>query len=93
MKNSDEADWEKTKALLREHLTAPRLEHPDYVNSRVLEEIGRQKKPRLPAFFPLRWLAWSGIGAIGLAVVLTLLVLAQVFREGAAMREEQKMTI
>jgi hypothetical protein len=25
--------------------------------------------------------------------VLTLLVLAQVFREGAAMREEQKMTI
>jgi hypothetical protein len=28
-----------------------------------------------------------------LVAVLTLLVLAQVFREGAAMREEQKMTI
>ena len=34
---------------------------------------------------------WLAVVA-GMAV-LTLLVLAQVFREGAAMREEQKMTI
>jgi hypothetical protein len=36
--------------------------------------------------FPnINWPVWIA--------VLTLLVLAQVFREGAAMREEQKMTI
>lgn len=75
MKNFDEADWQKTRALLREHLTAPGLEHPDFVNSRVLEEIEREKKSRTPAFVPLRGLAWAGIAAIILAVVLTLVVL------------------
>jgi hypothetical protein len=40
----------------------------------------------LPFRFPnINWPIWIA--------VLTLLVLAQVFREGAAMREEQKMTI
>jgi len=39
-----------------------------------------------PLVFPrVNWPVWFA--------VLTLLVLAQVFREGAAMREEQKMTI
>jgi anti-sigma factor RsiW len=76
MKNFDEADWHKTRALLRAHLTAPGLEHPDFVNSRVLEEIEREKKrPRTPAFVSLRRLAWSGIAAIVLAVILTLVVL------------------
>ena len=37
MKKFDEAGWARTKSLLREHLTAPELEHPDFVNHRVLE--------------------------------------------------------
>ncbi|HEY5777610.1 MAG TPA: hypothetical protein VIT00_02670 [Terrimicrobiaceae bacterium] len=77
MRNFDETDWAKTKSLLREHLTAPGLEHPDFVNSRVLEEIERQGKPSRPAAFPLRWLAWSGIAALLTAGVLTMIVLPQ----------------
>lgn len=77
MKNFDEKEWAKTKALLREHLTAPRLEHPDFVNSRVLEEIERQRKTPQAALFPLRWLAWSGVAAILGAGLLTIIYLPQ----------------
>jgi hypothetical protein len=71
MKNFDETEWSKTKSLLREHLTAPQLEHPDFVNQRVLEEIERLRKRPPPAIFPLRWLAWSGVAAIFCAGLLT----------------------
>jgi hypothetical protein len=65
MKNFDETEWDKTKSLLREHLTARRLEHPDFVNQRVLEEIERlRKRPSPPVFFPLPWLAWPAVVAI-----------------------------
>lgn len=77
MKNSDETDWVKTKSLLREHLTAPRLEHPDFVNNCVLEEIERQKKRPRPAMVSLHRLAWSGVGALLLAGTLTIIVLPQ----------------
>jgi hypothetical protein len=75
MKNFDEADWAKTKSLLREHLTAPQLEYPDFVNSRILEGIARQKQRHDSPVVPLRWLAWSGVLALLIAAVLTLLVL------------------
>jgi hypothetical protein len=75
MKNFDEAHWAKTKSLLREHLTAPQLEHPDFVNSRVLEEIERQKQRHDPPAVPLPWLAWSGVLVLLMAAVLTLFVL------------------
>jgi hypothetical protein len=75
MKNFDEKEWAKTKSLLREHLTAPRLEHPDFVNSRVLEEIERIRKTSRPAPFPLRWLAWPAFAAILFAGLLTMLYL------------------
>jgi hypothetical protein len=75
MKNFDEEEWARTKGLLREHLTASRLEHPGFVNRRVLEEIGRMAKPRRPALFPLGWLAWSGAAAIFCAGLLTMLFL------------------
>ena len=39
----------------------------------------------IPWFPTFNWPVWIA--------VITLLILAQVFREGAAMREEQKMTI
>jgi hypothetical protein len=75
MKNFDEAHWATTKSLLREHLTAPQLEHPDFINSRVLEEIERQKQHHNPPGVPLRGLAWSGVLALLIAAVLTLFVL------------------
>jgi len=74
MKNSDPNDlqWEKTRALLREHLTVPPLQHPDFINSQVLETIRREGKPGPSTpLFPLRWLAWGGVAALGLAVLLT----------------------
>ena len=75
MKSSDETDWTATRSLLRKHLTAPRLEHPDVVNQRVLQELERLgERPRASAF-PLRWLAWSGATAILCAGLLTLLFL------------------
>jgi hypothetical protein len=77
MKNFDEDAWSKTKALLRENLSAPRLEHPDFVNSRVLEEIEQLREHSGRATFPLRWLAWSGVAALLVAGVLAVVVLPQ----------------
>jgi hypothetical protein len=77
MKSFDDEEWARTKALLRKHLKAPRLEHPDFVNSRVLEEIERVTTRKLPALLPLRWLAWSGAAAIFCAGLLTMLFLSR----------------
>ncbi|HEY5743765.1 MAG TPA: hypothetical protein VIS99_14630 [Terrimicrobiaceae bacterium] len=77
MKNFDEEAWVKTKSLLRKNLTAPSLEHPDFINSRVLEEIERLKPRNAPAIFPLNWLAWSGVTALVVAGLLTLFILPQ----------------
>ena len=77
MKSFDDEEWARTKALLRKSLTAPRLEHPDFVNSRVLEEIERVTTRKLPALLPLRWLAWSGAAAIFCAGLLTMLFLSR----------------
>ena len=75
MKNFDETEWARTKSLLREHLTAPQLEHPDFVNHRVLEEIERLRVRSRPAIFSLRWLAWPGAAALLCAGVLTMVFL------------------
>ncbi|MET0253312.1 MAG: hypothetical protein ABW214_04715 [Terrimicrobiaceae bacterium] len=75
MKNFDETEWAKTKSLLREHLTAPQLEHPDFVNRRVLEEIERLRVRSRPAIFSLGWLVWSGAAALLCAGVLTMVFL------------------
>lgn len=75
MKKFDETEWAKTKSLLRKHLTAPGLKHPDFVNNRVLEEIERQRERPGAAMFPLRGLAWSGVFALLIAGLLTTMVL------------------
>ncbi len=83
MKNSDqnEAQWDKTRALLKAHLAVPPLQHPDFINIQVLKSIRHEGKPRAAvALFPLRWLAWSGAGALAAAVVLTLIFLPHHFR-------------
>jgi len=51
----------------------------------VLSAFGIEGGPADPILPKINWPVWFA--------VLTLMVLAQVFREGAAMREEQKMTI
>ena len=68
--------WDKTRALLKEHLTVPPLAHPDFINSPVLEAIRRDGKPRAAApLFSLRGLAWSGAGALAAAVVRSVVLL------------------
>ncbi len=80
MKNSDDRDWEKTRSLLREHLTVPPLQNPDFINSRVLEEITREDRPRPAApAFSLRWLFWSGATALLMAAVLTAVLMPREF--------------
>jgi hypothetical protein len=73
MKNFDDPAWEKTRALLRENLPVPPLAHPDFVNSRVREEIGRPGARR-PAE-PLHWLVWTGAASLAAALVFSLVLL------------------
>jgi len=82
MKNSDQDDphWEKTRKLLREHLTVPALEHPDFINSRVLEAIRRDlpEKSRPPkSLFSLVRLAWAGAAMLVAAAAVSMLFLPQ----------------
>ena len=76
---SDDPNWQKTRSLLREHLTVPPLEHPDFINSRVLDAIAREERPARRPGFSLRWLAWSGAAALLVAGGLTLTVLPREF--------------
>ena len=80
MKNSDIPNWNATRELLRKHLTAPDLPHPDFVNSRVLEEIERLGRGRSTAPLPSLWrLAWSGVALLVIAGVLAAVVLPTQF--------------
>lgn len=76
MKNFDETQWAKTRDLLREHLAAPAPEYPEMINSRVLEAIEREGRAvRRPAAVSLRWLAWSGVGLLATAALLSVVFL------------------
>jgi hypothetical protein len=80
MKNSDDREWEKTRNLLREHLTVPPLTNPDFINSRVLEAIEREERPRPAASgWSLRWLFWSGATALLMAGLLTAVLMPREF--------------
>lgn len=80
MKNSDDHEWQKTRSLLREHLTVPPLQNPDFINSRVLEEITRMERPHPSApAFSLRWLFWSGATALLAAALLTAVLMPREF--------------
>jgi hypothetical protein len=80
MKNSDDHEWQKTRSLLREHLDVPPLQNPDFINSRVMEEIERtgRLRPAAPAF-TLRWLFWSGATALLVAGLLTAVLMPREF--------------
>jgi hypothetical protein len=80
MKNSDDHEWQRTRALLREHLTVPPLQNPDFINSRVLEAIGREdRRPSAAAGWSLRWLFWSGATALLMAGLLTAILMPHEF--------------
>ena len=80
MKNSDDPEWQKTRALLRAHLTVPPLQNPDFINSRVLEEITRTDRRRTAApALSLRWLFWSGATALLAAALLTAVLMPREF--------------
>ncbi|CAN5561403.1 hypothetical protein BH09VER1_BH09VER1_38880 [soil metagenome] len=80
MKNSDpdDAEWAKTRELLRKHLVpVPPLRNPDFINSRVMEAIEREtrEKAARPTLFSLRWLTATGLGALAAAALLMVVVL------------------
>lgn len=68
----DIPEWDKTRSLLRQHFGEPKLKHPDFINSGVLEAIDRldRKEIKRP-FFPLHRLAWAGVFGLLAAAVLT----------------------
>ncbi len=75
MKNSDpdDAAWQPVRKLLRENITMPKLENPDFINARVMEAIRRDLPAEAPAkrpAFSLRWLAFSGATALVAAAAL-----------------------
>ena len=80
MKNSepDDAEWAKTRSLLRAHLTPPPpLRNPDFINARVSEAIECEARAQVsrPPLFSLRWLTAGGLGALGAAALLMFVVL------------------
>jgi hypothetical protein len=77
----DDPQWEKTRSLLREHLAAPALPHPDFLNNRVLEAIEREDFASSRGSKPvaLRWLVWPGLAAVAMAVLLTAVFLPREF--------------
>lgn len=80
MTNSEDPSWEKTRSLLRENLTVPPLQNPDFINTRVLEAIERTgREPARPPLFSLRWLLLSGTGMIAAAVLLSIFALPSQF--------------
>ena len=79
MMNSDDPSWEKTRSLLRENLTVPPLQNPDFINARVMEAIERSEREQVKPLFRLRWLAFSGAGALAVAVLLSIFVLPSQF--------------
>lgn len=69
---SDDSQWTRVRSLLREHLTAPPLEHGDFLNTRIREAIEREEARavrRKP--IALRWVLWPGLAALAVAAVLT----------------------
>ncbi len=78
MNNPDES-WLKTRDLLREHLTVPPLENPDFINSRVMDEICRPVAPRPTPRLSLRWLFWAGATALLTAGLLTAVLMPREF--------------
>jgi hypothetical protein len=80
MMNSEDPSWDKTRSLLREHLKVPPLQHPDFINTRVMETIERAGRASAPApLFSLRWLAFSGAGILAVALLLSIFVLPSQF--------------
>ena len=78
MKNFDDPQWERTRQLLRKHLVAPPLEHPDFINSQVLAALRREQTSTgggTPPLWSLGRLLWPGLAALVAAVILSVFLL------------------
>lgn len=79
---AERENWRSLREGLRRELSAPPLPHPDFVNTRVLEEIRREEAraaQRRPAL--LGRLAFLGAGSLAAAATLALLFLPGALRE------------
>lgn len=76
MKNSDldDRNWERTRALLKEHLPPQHLKHPDFVNARVMEELRREERT-VGRVMSLPRLVWAGVGLLLIAAGISLTAL------------------
>ena len=66
--------WISLRGSLKEHLAAPQLPHPDFVNARVLEEISRENRSPKRS---LGWLVWPGLASLAAAALLALVLLPE----------------
>ena len=75
----EKADFLKLKSLLRESMRRPELENPDFFNSRIMEQISRERSTSIRSsrwrWLGLPRLAWGGIVTLsaGFALFLTLI--------------------
>lgn len=73
--------WAEVREAMVSGLMPPALQHPDFINARVLEAIERERRPARPAGTSfLRRLVFGGVAAIGTAAVITLIFLPDSFR-------------
>jgi hypothetical protein len=73
--------WTGVRKALVDGLKPPALQHPDFINARVLEAIERDRRPaRSEGASFIRRLVFGGVGALGTAALITLIFLPDSFR-------------
>lgn len=78
---SEREAWNQLRPTLVAGLAPPPLLHPDFINTKVLEAIERDRKPSRPAGNSLlRRLVFAGLASISTAAVITLIFLPDSFR-------------
>lgn len=74
-------DWKAIRSELKTALCPPPLEHGDFINSRVMEAISRDERPR--GHSPTGLLRWA-LGCVAVAVIIALVWVPDVMRPGAS---------
>ncbi|MEX1119065.1 MAG: hypothetical protein WEB60_09750 [Terrimicrobiaceae bacterium] len=73
--------WNQLRATLVSELAPPAIAHPDFINSRVLEAIERDRRVSRPSGNSLlRRLVFAGLASVSTAAVITLIFLPDSFR-------------
>jgi hypothetical protein len=75
----EKVDFLKLKSLLRQSMRRPELESPDFFNSRIMEQISKERSTSIRSsrwrWLGLPRLAWGGIVtlSVGFALFLTII--------------------